>query len=202
MEVPTPRRAVPVEERQRDAERTRAALLEAALVEFGRKGLAGARVDAIAARAGVNKQTISYHFGGKQGLYDAILARWHEQERGFDTPGTRLPDLVLRYLQQVGDQGPDLARLFLRESIDQDPAEVAAEPDCEDLLRLRARQRAGEIGTDLDPAFVLLFMQAAVVSAAVFPGEAKRLTGLDPRSPAFYDRAREQLRRLVERLAQ
>src|SRR4029079_7171127 len=62
--------------RIRDRERTRRALLDAALAEFSEEGFAGARVSAIATRAGVNKQLISYYFGGKQGLRDALVAEW------------------------------------------------------------------------------------------------------------------------------
>jgi AcrR family transcriptional regulator len=198
--VSGPRRSPSPQERTRDAERTRSALLDAALVEFGAKGLAGARVDVIAARAGVNSQLISYYFGGKQGLYDAILERWYAKERDFDQPGTTLVELVLRYLD-AGRTARDLTRMFLRETLDEDPAEAADQPVTDELGRLRARQQAGEIGADLDPAFVLLFLQAMVVSGVLFPGEAKRLTGLDPSSTAFYDRAREQLTKIVERLA-
>src|ERR1700710_2164793 len=93
-----PRRAPDPDARLRDAARSRTALLDAAEIEFGQKGLAGARVESIAARAGLNKQLISYYFGGKQALYDAILERWYARERDFDTPGTTLPQLVLRYL--------------------------------------------------------------------------------------------------------
>lgn len=195
-----PRRSPLPQERARDAERTRSSLLDAAVVEFGAKGLAGARVDVIAARACVNKQLISYYFGGKQGLYDAILERWYAQEREFDQPGTSLVDLVLRYLD-TGRTARDLTRMFLRETLDEDPAEVSHEPVNDELDGLRARQRAGEIGADLDPAFVLLFLQSMVVSGVVFPGEAKRLTGVDPGSDAFYDRARDQLSKIIERLA-
>ncbi len=194
------RRSPHPQERKRDAERTRSALLDAAVVEFGAKGLAGARVDVIAARAGVNKQLISYYFGGKQGLYEAILERWYAQERDFDTPGTTLGELVLRYLD-TGRTARDLTRMFLRESLDQDPADVAYEPVNDELDGLRARQLTGEIGADLDPAFVLLFLQAMVVSGVVFPGEAKRLTGMDPSSAAFNDRARDQLSKIITRLA-
>lgn len=194
------RRSPHPQERKRDAERTRSALLDAAVVEFGAKGLAGARVDVIAARAGVNKQLISYYFGGKQGLYEAILERWYAQERDFDTPGTTLVELVLRYLD-TGRTARDLTRMFLRESLDQDPADVAYEPVNDELDGLRARQLTGEIGADLDPAFVLLFLQAMVVSGVVFPGEAKRLTGMDPSSAAFNDRARDQLSKIITRLA-
>jgi AcrR family transcriptional regulator len=57
----------------RDPERTRAAILSAATAEITAKGLNGARVDAIAARAGVNKRMIYHYFGNKQGLYLAVL---------------------------------------------------------------------------------------------------------------------------------
>lgn len=67
---PPPRRRVAGE---RDPERTRAAILEAATEEFTSKGLTGARVDNIARRSGVNKRMIYYYYGDKEGLYLAVL---------------------------------------------------------------------------------------------------------------------------------
>lgn len=195
-----PRRSPDAGQRQRDADRSRHALLDAAEAEFARKGLAGARVDAIAARAGVNKQLISYYFGGKSGLYEAIIERWYGRERDFDGPEVSLPELVARYFD-VGRDGLQLQRLFLRERLEQDPASVEYEPDCEDLVRLRQRQAAGEIGADLDVPVVFLMLQAMVVAPALFGGEVKRLTGLEPDSDEFHERARDQLTRIVERLA-
>lgn len=57
-----------------DTERTKALLLAAATEEFSEKGLAGARVDRIAAAAGVNKERIYQYFGKKDDLFDAVLA--------------------------------------------------------------------------------------------------------------------------------
>ncbi len=57
----------------RDPERTRAAILDAATQEFTANGLNGARVDAIANRARVNKRMIYHYFGDKDGLYLAVL---------------------------------------------------------------------------------------------------------------------------------
>ena len=51
----------------------RSAILAAARAEFSAKGLTGARVNEIAARAGVNKQLIYYYFGSKEDLYRAAL---------------------------------------------------------------------------------------------------------------------------------
>jgi AcrR family transcriptional regulator len=58
-----------------EAEQTRANILKVATEEFATKGLSGARVDAIAARTLASKRMIYYYFGGKTGLYSAVLER-------------------------------------------------------------------------------------------------------------------------------
>ena len=60
-------------ERKRDPERTSAAILAAAVHEFSQRGYEGARVDAIAKRAKINKRMLYHYFGGKDGLYLAVL---------------------------------------------------------------------------------------------------------------------------------
>jgi TetR/AcrR family transcriptional regulator len=54
-------------------ERSRAAILKAAVGEFAREGVAGARTDAIAQSAGVNKALLYYYFKDKEALYQAVL---------------------------------------------------------------------------------------------------------------------------------
>lgn len=66
---------------QRDPEATQAALLTAAIAEFAEKGFSGARVDEIAARAGVNKQLVYHHFGNKDDLYQAALEKVYAEIR-------------------------------------------------------------------------------------------------------------------------
>ncbi|MBB4184459.1 AcrR family transcriptional regulator [Sinorhizobium terangae] len=58
---------------QRDPERTRASILAAATREFAENGMGGARVDAIAERAGINKRMLYHYFGDKEQLYLAVL---------------------------------------------------------------------------------------------------------------------------------
>ena len=60
-------------ELQRDAERTRADLLAVATEVFAESGYSGARVDEIAERTRTTKRMIYYYFGGKEGLYMAVL---------------------------------------------------------------------------------------------------------------------------------
>ena len=59
----------------RDAEATKARLLEAATAEFAAYGIAGARIDRIAAAASVNKQMIYAYFGSKDALFDVVFSR-------------------------------------------------------------------------------------------------------------------------------
>src|SRR6201993_2035073 len=80
---------------------TRQKLLAAARREFAASGLAGARVDEIAARAGVNKQLVYHYFGDKDALYLAAL-EWvyeetREQERKLNLEGLP-PDQAIRKL--------------------------------------------------------------------------------------------------------
>lgn len=70
---------------RRAAGAARDALLSAAVAEFAREGFAGARVDVIAQRAGVNKQLVYHYFQSKQGLYqvalESVYAEIRERER-------------------------------------------------------------------------------------------------------------------------
>src|SRR5690349_16231643 len=66
---------------QRDPEGMRLRILEAAKQEFAAHGLAGARVDRIAAQAGANKRMLYYHVGNKEDLYLTVLEGAYEQIR-------------------------------------------------------------------------------------------------------------------------
>jgi AcrR family transcriptional regulator len=63
------RRAV----RRRDAERSKSAILDAAITEFAMRGFSGTRMDEVASRAGINKSLIYQYFGSKQELYAEAL---------------------------------------------------------------------------------------------------------------------------------
>ena len=73
--------ATVVELRTRDADRTQHAILRAAMGEFADKGLGGARIDAIAERAGINKRLIYYYFDGKDKLFLAALEQTYADIR-------------------------------------------------------------------------------------------------------------------------
>jgi len=62
-----------VEIRSRDADRSREEILRAAMTEFADHGFGGARIEAIAERAGVNKKLIYYYYAAKDELFLAVL---------------------------------------------------------------------------------------------------------------------------------
>lgn len=72
---------------QRNADRTKARILAAAIEEFAARGIAGARVDRIAEVAGCNKAMLYAYFGNKDGLFDAAFSASVDEyldEVGFD----------------------------------------------------------------------------------------------------------------------
>ena len=74
-----------------DATDTKRRLLKAAYEEFSARGLAGARVDRIAAAAKANKQAIYAHFGNKDDLFDrGRTAAQQEVDRGAHPQNARI----------------------------------------------------------------------------------------------------------------
>jgi AcrR family transcriptional regulator len=71
--VQTPSRSTKEASRTNDPERTMADILRVATAEFADKGLAGARIDEIAAATRTSKRMIYYYFGSKEGLYLRVL---------------------------------------------------------------------------------------------------------------------------------
>jgi len=70
-----------VEIRSRDADRTQQEILAAATAEFAAHGFGGARIEAIAERAGVNKKLLYYYFEGKDELFLAVLEQTYADIR-------------------------------------------------------------------------------------------------------------------------
>ena len=78
------KRANGTKRQRRNPAATRKKLLTAARREFSVSGLAGARVDEIADRAGVNKQLVYHYFGNKDALYLAVLEWVYEEIRSHE----------------------------------------------------------------------------------------------------------------------
>jgi TetR/AcrR family transcriptional regulator len=200
--APRPRRAPAPEDRQQDADRSRRLLLAAALEEFSAKGYAGARVQEIAARAGVNKQLINYYFNNKEGLYLELQRTWLSRERTFADPDLPLDELAVRYLHDALTE-PRLTRLLAWRGLTDhtQPTPDSTGDNLADVSTLHARQTTGELADDLDPASVRLAIMGAVMIPVVMPQLVRRIFGLDPTDPEFESRYGEHLRQMIRRLA-
>jgi AcrR family transcriptional regulator len=200
------RRSPSPQERQRDPERTRARILDAAIEVLSAKGFAGARVAEIAKRAGVNQQLITYYFGGKEGLYREIGRRWRLHEQQAYPEDMPLADAVKRYVvdaasayhgskllawQGLADTGTD----------DPDAAERTTRLHRE-VAALRRQQETGELDPQLDPAALLLILMGAGTALTVYPQIARGLFGTaDVRSPELVQHYADQLAKIVSRLS-
>lgn len=190
----------------RDADATRRRLLDAGLEEFSAKGIAGARVDAIAERAGVNKRMLYYYFGSKDGLFREIL----RQKLTARTEALRAvrPGDVDRMARRQGeyvDDG-DGVRLLLWEALEAGPAgtaeaeEVRAPVYRRWVERIAEAQAVGRVDPDLDPAQLALSELALALVPFLVPQVARLLTGHPVDDPAFLEARAAHLEALAERL--
>jgi AcrR family transcriptional regulator len=115
----------PARARRRDAAATREALLTAGAELFAERGYDGVPVAAIAGKAGVNKAMINYHFGGKRGLYLAIVSTTFADIIGrvealADSPRPA-PEVLRELIAAVGElatrRHPHFCSMMLREVV-------------------------------------------------------------------------------------
>ena len=193
-----PRRSPGPQERQRDPERTRRLILDAAAVEFGAHGYAGARVRAIAARAGVNQQLVSYYFDGKEGLYEAMSQQWRQRQRELTPPGTPIPEQLRRYALEVL-RDPEGVRVFAWTGLqypgpDNDPdRNFRTELLADSVAQLRALQESGRLPPEVDPSCLLVMLMAATMATTTLPHVIEGVCAADPRSPEVVEHFADQV---------
>ncbi|MGX5657077.1 TetR family transcriptional regulator [Geodermatophilus nigrescens] len=106
----------------RDGERSRERVLAAATAEFAEYGIAGARVDRIAASAGVNKAQMYAWYGSKDGLFDAVFdAQLHRIVDTVPLDADDLPGYAVR-LYDSYLASPELIRLTSWNRLERVPA--------------------------------------------------------------------------------
>ena len=110
--------------RTNDPERTQANILEVAEIEFGEKGLAGARIDEIAAATRTSKRMIYYYFGGKEGLYLAVLEEAYSSIRRTEAtldlerlPPEKALSTLVAFTFDYQNAHPEFVRLVMNENI-------------------------------------------------------------------------------------
>ncbi len=197
--------------RERNPERSRERILNAALEEFAANGYAGARVEAIAQRAGLNKQLISHHFGGKQALYRAVMAERRLRAGGelVDVPD-ELPDALAGFFERARSD-PEWIRVLLWEALEASDDGPTDGPGIEGVDARAARyadrvrwvegeQAAGRLPADLDPTLLFMSLIGAALYPVLLPGVCEIMTGERPDSDEFAKRYAAHLSDLARHL--
>ena len=185
-------------------------ILDAALNVFAAYGFRGARIDGIAAAAGLSKPNLLYYFRTKEELYTAVLARtldmWLEPLRELD--GAHDPETALRaYIAAklaYSRSHPAASRLFALEVI-------RGAPVIRDFLAgelkewVEARAAVVQAWVDqgrmdpVEPAHLFFAIWAATQTYADFDAQIAAVLGRERQTPADREAATEQLVRLVLR---
>jgi AcrR family transcriptional regulator len=199
-------------ERQRDAERTRGEILAVATEEFSERGLAGARVDEIAAKTRTTKRMLYYYFGSKQGLYLAVLEQAYLGIRSLeqDLDAEHLhPAAALRALTDLTFDHHDAHPAFIRlvgienihhaEHLRSSPIlSGLAGPAIDVLGRILERGRAaGLFRDDVDTLDVHMVISAFCIFRTANRPTFGAIFGRDMLDPARRDHHRRMLGDLV-----
>ena len=202
-------KAAPTATPEHRSEDSRGCILRAAIQEFAEQGEAGARMDAIARAAGVNKALLHYYFGSKEALYGAVLEEIFTGViegdlavlKGPGSPGQRLLRYFLAHFDHLAASscsGRLLGHEMLRARAGQPsriseivkicfgPLHVAlGETLAEGMARGELRQ--------VDPGTVLLSLIGANVFYFMSGPFSREISGRDPRDPAMLARQRRTL---------
>lgn len=196
----------------RDAERTRSELIEVATEVFSEQGYSGARVDEIAERTRTTKRMIYYYFGGKEGLFLAVLEaayrRIRELEQSLHAGDLEPVDAIRRIAELTFDHHvnhPDFIRLVSVENIHRgrhlEKVESLRElgaPAATVLDEVLARGRAsGELRADVDPVDVHMMISAYCVFQVANSATFGFLFGRDMLAPDVRERHRRILGDIV-----
>jgi AcrR family transcriptional regulator len=180
-------------------------ILAAAIDEFAEYGLAGARVDRIAVRAGANKALIYRYFGSKEALFDAAVRTMASR---FDQIRSTLPPSLegrLPYYFERATDDVQWVRMLQWEALqtgagptvneDQRRAHMQAAVEA-----VKRDQAAGLLPADLDAGQLFLTFQALAAHPSAFPQMTRFITGLNPGDPEFRAQRVEFLRGLARYL--
>jgi AcrR family transcriptional regulator len=174
----------------RDAQRTRAALLDAARDEFAEHGYAGARIDRIASRAGVRKQLFYQYFKSKEAVFEQILDSV-EEARTFAQFSAPDPASLFRARFELSNTEVVWLRLVAWEAAAHLPRAPIlnetrrTEAIARQIGRLEQMQEEGTLDERWNPCLVQLAMYALVTYPQTFSQITRMVTGLDADDPEF-----------------
>ncbi|MGW6929833.1 TetR family transcriptional regulator [Lentzea sp. NPDC054927] len=146
--------------RTRDPERKRQQLLEGALAEFAEHGIGGARVDRIAARAGVSAGLVYSFYENKEGLFEAVYDSIVELTvSSLPLDADNLPEYA-GGLYDAGVQHPEVMRFVAWYALERGDSEQAQRPSvaksmADKTAAIEDAQRRGVVTSDRTAAELL-----------------------------------------------
>ena len=186
----------------RNPKRTRGRILSAALKEFAANGFTGARVDAIAKRAAINKRMLYHYFGNKEHLFREVLRLKMAERQAWAETLSGDPAESLAFWFETACQDPDWVRLLEWEALQENGRKLIDEKNrrkatARGLERIRQRQARGQISADLDPRHVMLTMRSLTMFPAAFPQTTRLIMGRPISDPKFQKERAEFLRKFA-----
>ena len=173
----------------RNPDRSRERILSAALREFAAKGFAGARVDAIARRAAINKRMLYHYFGGKRGLFRAVLRRKISERKELAEGLSGDPAESLAFWFETACRDAEWVRLLEWEALQEDGVVIDEKARRSSLARaverIRRRQQRGQISRRFDARHVALAMRSLTMFPVAFPQLTRLITGRSVFDPRF-----------------
>jgi TetR/AcrR family transcriptional regulator len=174
----------------RNPRRTRERILSAALEEFALNGFAGARVDAIAQRAAINKRMLYHYFGNKERLFREVLRLKMVQRQAWAETLSGDPAESLSFWFEAACKDADWVRLLEWEALQNADRRLIDEKNrraatARGLERIRQRQARGQISAKLDPRHVMLTMRSLTMFPAAFPQLTQLIMGRPVSDPGF-----------------
>jgi TetR/AcrR family transcriptional regulator len=178
-------------------EESRTAILQAAIREFAREGIAGARTDAIAKAAKVNKALLYYYFHDKDALYGAALDHVFQERNRRLMPvlAADIPpgEKILRYVGAFFDylaENPAHREMVQRELFNvprrgqmQRIVKLYMRPMFEGMIKVLREGIATGVFRPVDPMQFIPSMAAVVVHYFGSVNFLKLMTNEDPLSP-------------------
>ena len=188
---------------ERNPERTRARILSAALKEFAAKGFAGARVDAIARRAAINKRMLYHYFGDKEGLFRAVLRRKIAERQAWAESLSGDPAESLSFWFEAACKDADWVRLLEWEALQSPEEKIIDEKQrlaavAGGLKRIRQRQVRGQLSGEFDPRHVMLAMRSLTMFPVAFPQLTRLIMGRAVSDPRFQKERAEFLKQFAD----
>lgn len=151
---------------KRNPEAAQRLILDAAARAFADNGPAGARIDAIAAEAGVNKRMLYHYFGDKEALFAAVLDDRLGGDPGFPTASTLLADGVAMDVL-------DLRLMVWAAIAGNHPGAGYAGAWQRLVVDLAALQEAGRVREDVDAQCLALVLFAVPAVTALLQQQAR-----------------------------